>query len=110
MIAVRVVCGLWTDPADLVPFLFGTYSVGFKGGCRGRIWVLLPLTNSWIIDIMWLYIALNRIPSIDCYWVGGVPKVECRALCKNHPPCTFGRTNLEAKVHKIEGRNQISGA
>ena len=32
-----------------------------------------PLSNSWIINIIWLYIALNRTPSIDCYWVGAVP-------------------------------------
>ena len=32
-----------------------------------------PLSNSWIIIIIWLYIALNRTPNIDCYWVGAVP-------------------------------------
>ena len=31
--------------------------------------------DSWIITIIWLYIALNRTPIIDCYWVGAVPKV-----------------------------------
>ena len=34
------------------------------------------VSNSWIRIIMWLYIALKRTPSIDCYWVGAVPKVE----------------------------------
>ena len=29
------------------------------------------LSNSWIIIIIWLYIALNRTPNIDCYCVGG---------------------------------------
>ena len=38
-------------------------------------WVLPPLSNSWIITIIWLYIALTRTPNIDCYWVGAVPKV-----------------------------------
>ena len=33
-----------------------------------------PLSNSWIILIIWLYIALNRTPNIDCYWAGAVPK------------------------------------
>ena len=34
-----------------------------------------PLTNSWIITIIWFYnIALNRTPNIDCSWVGAVPK------------------------------------
>ena len=32
------------------------------------------LRNSWIIIIIWLYIALNRTPNIDCYCVGAVPK------------------------------------
>ena len=29
-----------------------------------------PLTNSWIITIMWLCIALTRTPDIDCFWGG----------------------------------------
>ena len=37
--------------------------------------VLPPLSNSWIINILWLYIALNRTPKLNCYWVGAVPKV-----------------------------------
>ena len=37
-------------------------------------WVLPPLSNSWIIGIIWLYIALNRTHNIDCYCVGAVPK------------------------------------
>ena len=37
-------------------------------------WVLPPLSNSWIIFILRLYIALNRTPNIDCYWVGAVPR------------------------------------
>ena len=42
----------------------------------GLIWVLPPLSNSWIMKITWLYnIALNRTPNIDCSWVGAVPKV-----------------------------------
>ena len=41
----------------------------------GLGWVLPPLSNSWIILIVWLYIALNRTPSIDCYWGGAVPRV-----------------------------------
>ena len=34
------------------------------------------LSNSWIIHIIWLYIALNRTPNIDCYWVGAVPNLH----------------------------------
>ena len=33
-------------------------------------WVLPPLSNSWIISIIWLYIALNRTLNRDCYWGG----------------------------------------
>ena len=40
----------------------------------GIIWVLPPLSNSWIIIIIWLYIALNRTPNIDCYWRGQYPR------------------------------------
>ena len=32
-----------------------------------------PISNSRIINITWLYLALNRTPNIDCYWVGAVP-------------------------------------
>ena len=39
-------------------------------------WVLPLLSNSWIIFILELYIALHRIPSIDFYWVGAVPKIQ----------------------------------
>ena len=34
-----------------------------------------PPTNSWILIIIGLYIALNRTPNINCYWGGAVPKV-----------------------------------
>ena len=39
-------------------------------------WVLPPLSNSWIMNIIWLYIALNRTPSIDCYWGGSTQMIE----------------------------------
>ena len=46
-----------------------------------------PLSNNWRIPIIWLYIALNRIPNIDCYWVGALPKVQCsgnlKQLCQH---------------------------
>ena len=41
---------------------------------KGLGWVLPPLSNSWIMTVIWLYIALNRTPNVDCYWVGAVPK------------------------------------
>ena len=33
--------------------------------------VLPHLSNSWIIIIIGLYIALNRTPNVDCYWGWG---------------------------------------
>ena len=42
----------------------------------GLGWILPPLSNSWMIFSIWLYIALNRTPNMDCYWMGAVPKVE----------------------------------
>ena len=54
----------------------------------GKDWVLPPLTNSWIIIMISLYIALNRTPNIDCYWVGAVPKVRTppRFRCDTNSP------------------------
>ena len=51
-------------------------------------WVRPPLSNSWIIIIIWLYIALNRTPNIDCYWVGGStqPKPYIQNIT-NRPRC-----------------------
>ena len=40
----------------------------YLGGILGTA----PLSNSWIMIIIWFYIALNRTPNIDCYWVGAV--------------------------------------
>ena len=39
-------------------------------------WILPPLSNSWIIMTIWLCVALNRIPNMDCYWGGAVPKLN----------------------------------
>ena len=38
-----------------------------------KTWVLPPLSNSWIINIIWLYKTLNRTPNRDCYWGGQYP-------------------------------------
>ena len=43
-------------------------------GLISILWVLPPLTNTWIIKILWLYVALYRTPHINCYWVGQYPK------------------------------------
>ena len=47
-------------------------------------WILPPLSNSWIISIIWLYIALDITPSIDCYWVGAVPYLTLGQKQKGH--------------------------
>ena len=39
-----------------------------------------PPSNSWTINISWLYIALNRTPNTDCYWVGAVPNIQLYKL------------------------------
>ena len=47
-----------------------------KSTTIGLITLVLPtLSNSWILNIIWLYIALNRTPNVDCYWVGAVPNL-----------------------------------
>ena len=38
------------------------------------VWILPPLSNSWILFIIWRYKALNNSPIIDCYCMGAVPK------------------------------------
>ena len=53
----------------------------------GRDTYMPPVTNSWITSIIWLYIALNRTPNIDCYWVGAVPNL-------NPIPQTLSRDQL----------------
>ena len=35
-----------------------------------------PLSNSWIVSIIWVYIALNRTPNIDCYWGGSTQAIS----------------------------------
>ena len=47
---------------------------GTEISARSRLGTAPPLSNSWIINIIGLYIALNSTPNIDCYWVGAVPK------------------------------------
>ena len=42
--------------------------------------VLSPLSNSWIVIIIGLHIALNRTPNIDCYWGGSTQDVVLRVV------------------------------
>ena len=45
-------------------------------------WILPPLSNSWIMKIIRLCIALNRTPDIDCYWVGAIPNAYQRSASR----------------------------
>ena len=60
-----------------------------KGALCPRVDVMVsslgnvPLSNSWIIVLIWLCKALNRTPNIDSYWVGGCTQV----LALVSPPC-----------------------
>ena len=61
--------------------------------------VLPPLSNSWIIIIIWLYIALHRTPNIDCYWGGGSTQtiiLTIRPLQKG--PLTLDGPNLNVPL------------
>ena len=67
-----------------------------KHNCNCKPSVLPPLTNSWIIVIICLYIALNRTPNINCYLGGGgaVPNVnpKCQTRSRDlRPPAYQGR-------------------
>ena len=64
-----------------------------------------PLSNSWMIILIWLYIALNRTPNVDCCWVEAVPKSYGSFL-------TFwGREDLEGQLTRtpIWGFPKIKG-
>ena len=55
---------------------------------KTMLWVLPPLSNSWIRSIIWLYIALNRTPSTDCYWGVQYPNyvgAGCEVETLKHP-------------------------
>ena len=65
------------EVARMVELLFGAVRVGttqalsivgLEGlGMEDVGWVLPPLSNSWVMIIVWVYIALSRTPNIDCY-------------------------------------------
>ena len=63
-------------PIPLIGIIVGILILRAEGAYYSwvYIWVLPPFSHSWIIIIIWLYIALNRTPNIDCYWGGAVPK------------------------------------
>ena len=62
------------EPYDAQHFMLSAGKVHYEGGLY-VIWILPPLSNSWRINILWLYIALNRTPSLGCHWVGAVPNM-----------------------------------
>ena len=61
------------------------------------LWILPPLSDSWIMKIIWLYIALNRTPKIDCYWVRAVPKT-CSFLGPKKAPTHVGSSSSPSRV------------
>ena len=68
-------------PVKLEPLLMPQYDPGGRRFRKKWLWPINQehagrhVSNSWIISIIWLYIALKRTPNIDCYWVGAVPKL-----------------------------------
>ena len=76
-------------------------------------WVLPSLSNSWIVIIIWLYIALNRTPNIDSYWVGAVPKIQglgFRTLVRRRgwavQSFSFGRQGSKFRAEGVPLRSQ----
>ena len=72
----------WFDCSSKKCKVLGESGCGLVSSCKIAMhlnsafgWVLPPLSSSGIISTIWLYIALNRTPNIDCYWVGAVPKL-----------------------------------
>ena len=63
-----------TRQGELICALENSRTKGFIVVMDGLYGVLPPLSNSWIIFIVYVYIVPNMTPSIDCYWVGAVSK------------------------------------
>ena len=74
---------LWIDSASglLLSLLIGLERI-VRGRVIGSKLGTAPLSNSWMIIVIWLYIALNRTPNIDCYWMGGSTQVPKRSECR----------------------------
>ena len=70
-------------------------------------WVLPPLSNSWIISIIWVFIALKRTPNIDCYWVGAVPKGYQPCTCPNSDALVLGVLHATPKPRLNLAHNSI---
>ena len=58
----RSLCFMWF-PRCILSVLAG---IACDVSLNPKPWKLRPLSNSWIISIIRLYIALNRTPNIDC--------------------------------------------
>ena len=70
--------GCYISPNTILPLVTTDFLLTQPAGRVSELGFRLgtaPLTNSWIIFILWSYIALNRTPNVDCYWGGAVPKV-----------------------------------
>ena len=99
-------CFVWGDAKCWPSWMFGT---------QGLRWVLPPpLSNSWIINIIWLYIPLNRTPNIDCYWGGGSTQgLRLEPSCGQYTSCRETtrdlRTHRSHLVHFFKDRYQGLG-
>ena len=62
--------------ADGLMYLVEASGGPSKISLNPKPWVLPPLSNSWIILTIWVYIALNRTPNTDCYWGRAVPNLN----------------------------------
>ena len=56
----------------------GSAGRGAAAGEMGISWVLYPFRSSWIIIVIWLFIALSMTPDIDCPRVEEIPNVGVR--------------------------------
>ena len=75
---------------------------------RGLGWVLPPLSNSWIRNIIWSYIALNRTRNIDCYWVGAVPKVQGLASQSQRLRPKISKRTARFEVRLLRSQSSLS--
>ena len=57
--------------------------------------------------ILWVYIALDRTPNIDCYWGGAVPKVNPR--CSTSIPSLVPRPSSSSAT-RGEARRMCLGS
>ena len=68
--------------------------------------------------MIWLYIARNRTPNIDCYWVGAVPKIHethtrfgfqsCRVSLKSVDKLALYLTKMQSTMQRCKNSDASS--